>query len=133
VAALSELFRASIRRLPTVMFFLLPLFAVLLKLLYVRRGWYYSEHLIFALHAHAVAFIGFSVIALLTLVSVSAAQAVTSYLMLALGVHFLLSMKRVYKQGWGRTLVKSALLAWSYSIVLSLGMVGALVLAAMFG
>ena len=39
------------------MFFLLPLFAVSLKLLYWRPKRLYVEHLIFLLHVHAFAFL----------------------------------------------------------------------------
>ncbi|MEM8560046.1 MAG: DUF3667 domain-containing protein, partial [Bacteroidota bacterium] len=52
-AAVADLLRSTIRQIPTVMFLLLPLFAFLLKVVYLRRDWYYSEHLVFALHVHA--------------------------------------------------------------------------------
>src|SRR5690606_17060731 len=38
---------------PQMMFLLLPLFALLLKLLYIRSDRYYMEHLIVALHSHS--------------------------------------------------------------------------------
>ena len=43
--------------IPKMMFFLLPLFAVSLKLLYLRTKRLYVEHLIFLLHVHAFAFL----------------------------------------------------------------------------
>lgn len=39
------------------MFILLPMFAVLTKLLYWRRGRYYTEHLVLALNIHAFSFL----------------------------------------------------------------------------
>ena len=33
-----------------VLFYLLPFFALLLKLLYVRRDFFYSEHLVFSIY-----------------------------------------------------------------------------------
>lgn len=42
---------------PTVMIVVMPLFAVLLRLLYVRSGRLYTEHLVFALNMHSVAFL----------------------------------------------------------------------------
>ena len=42
---------------PPVIFILLPLFALLLKLLYLFKGVYYSEHLIFSLHINSFAFL----------------------------------------------------------------------------
>ncbi len=39
------------------MFILLPLFAIILKLVYVRKKKYYYEHLIFSFHFHAAIFL----------------------------------------------------------------------------
>ena len=47
---LIEFLRSAVGYVPTVLFLILPVFALLLKLLYVRRGWFYSEHVVFALH-----------------------------------------------------------------------------------
>jgi hypothetical protein len=49
---LAELFAA----IPTSMFVLLPLFALILKLLYLRTGRFYAEHFVFSLHLHAFLF-----------------------------------------------------------------------------
>ena len=43
--------------LPRAFFLFLPVFALLLKLLYLRRGILYLDHLVFALHFHAFAFL----------------------------------------------------------------------------
>src|SRR5690606_36272091 len=64
-AAVSALLRNALGQLPTVMFLLLPVFALLLKGFYLRRDWYYSEHLVFALHTHAFAFVVFTLVAVL--------------------------------------------------------------------
>lgn len=42
---------------PTVLIVLTPLFALVLKILYLRSGRLYPEHLVFALNLHSVAFI----------------------------------------------------------------------------
>ena len=47
-----------IKKLPIMMFLLLPLFALLLKLLYVRQKKLYIIHLIHALHLHSLHLIG---------------------------------------------------------------------------
>ena len=41
--------------LPIAMFFLLPAYAALLKIFYLRRKKYFVEHLVFALHLHTFA------------------------------------------------------------------------------
>ena len=47
------------QRLPQVMFFLLPIFALLLSLFYLGSPFHYLQHLIFSVHYHTVAFLLF--------------------------------------------------------------------------
>ncbi|OZC03061.1 DUF3667 domain-containing protein [Rubricoccus marinus] len=127
--------REAIGRLPTVVFLLLPFFALFMKLLYARRGWYYAEHLVFALHVHAFAFVVFSVYAVMIWASGGAAAVslIGSILLLAIPVYFLVAQKRVYAQGWVKTLVKAYLLSWLYGFALFGGAILAVVLAAVVG
>lgn len=46
-----------IHNLPKMMFLLLPLFAMLLKLVYIRKKKYYYEHLIYSFHLHSALFL----------------------------------------------------------------------------
>ncbi|MBB2484493.1 DUF3667 domain-containing protein [Mitsuaria sp. WAJ17] len=101
------------------MFVLLPAFALWLKLLYVDKRRRYTEHLVFALHQHAF---WFAVLALLTLKS----ESVAVFCALAMVVHPLIALHRVYGTRWWSTLPRAFGLMVAYSI--SLG----LVLAAMF-
>ncbi|MEM8560504.1 MAG: hypothetical protein AAGG50_21990, partial [Bacteroidota bacterium] len=125
------LLRSTIRQIPTVMFLLLPLFAFLLKVVYLRRDWYYSEHLVFALHVHAFAFFVFTVVALLILLPVSDVLVVPLYL--AVPLYVFLAQKHVYGQGWLKTAVKGAMLGGLYFPALIAGIVLAVLLAAAFG
>ncbi len=50
----TENFQHSI---PKLMFVLLPLFALLIMLFYIRKKYYYTQHLIFSLHFHSFMFI----------------------------------------------------------------------------
>ena len=113
------------------MFLLLPVFALLLKLVYVRRDWFYSEHLVFALHTHAFAFLVFAVIAALLGFSGGAAWAgiVSQLLLVGIPLYFFVAQKRVYGQGWLKTGVKALLLGWVYGFLLVMGMVLAILLA----
>ena len=132
--ATAAFLRAAIGRVPTVMFVLLPLFALLLKLLYVRRDWYYAEHIVFALHTHAFAFLVFS-LALGALVApgalAAALRVVAGVAVPVIPLYFLLAMKRVYGQSWGKTVLKGTLLSVAYSLLLAFGIVGAAALAAL--
>lgn len=55
--AKERLIHAFTARLPYAIFLLMPLFALMSKLIYWRRKRYYGEHLLFALHAHAFLFL----------------------------------------------------------------------------
>lgn len=117
-----------IGKLPTMMFILLPLFALMLKALYIRRRRYYVEHLIFSFHYHALVFLA-AILFLLgyALASRFGLQAIKSNLGLALWLYLTLylpiAMRRVYRQGWGKTLIKFGLLACMYGLVLIIGLV----------
>ena len=133
--AIAELARNTIERLPVVMFFLLPIFALLLKLIYLRRKWFYTEHLVFGLHTHAFAFIVYAII----IACIGSgwgsvwANKLSNILVIAIPVYFYIAQKRVYGQGWIKTAFKAMLLAWLYSFVLLAGLIGAIALAAAFG
>ncbi len=112
--------RRAIGQIPVVMFLMLPVFALLLKLIYVRRGWYYSEHLVFGLHTHALAFLVFTLVVLLSVLGAGAAWigVLTTVCLVAIPIYFVLAQKRVYGQGWPKTLFKACLLGSLYSFVL---------------
>ena len=145
--AASDFARETIARVPTVLFLILPVFALLLKLLYVRRGWYYSEHLVFGLHTHAFAFVVFTVVALLSVFAGGAGWGVTRtpevtssnpgwlslLLMATIPIYFLIAQRRVYGQGWVKTVLKSVVLGSAYNLVLVGGLVAAFLLAAALG
>jgi len=117
--------------LPATMFVLLPLVALLLKFWYLFAKKYYVEHLIYALHNHAFVF----VILLITIGANSYAgwlepdeegvvSSIVGFLDVAvliwIPVYMLLSLKRVYRQGWGLTLVKFSCIGISYAALLTL-------------
>lgn len=134
--AFITLLREAIGRLPTVMFLLLPVFALLLKLIYARRGWYYSEHLVFALHTHAFAFLVFFLMAVLLGLSGGAdwARQLSWILFFTIPLYFYLAQKKVFGQGWFKTALKALLLGWLYGfLLLVFGLVLAIILAALLG
>lgn len=108
----------ALEHAPTVMFALLPVFALLLKVLYVRRRRFYVEHFIFALHVHAFAFALFA--AMLLLGKLPRTGVLRLGLGLWLFVYLFLAMRRVYGQGVWRTLAKYLLLGGSYFVAFTL-------------
>ena len=125
--AFRRMIRGAIESTPKVMFLILPIYALLLKLLYARRKRLYVEHFIFALHLHAFAF-------LLFFISLALREVPYSGLLvwLWLPVYTLLAMKHVYGQGWFKTTLKWGALGFAYMIVLSFGVMAAFV-GALFG
>lgn len=51
-----------IKYIPKMMFLLLPLFALILKLVYIRKDRFYYEHLIYSFHTHSALFLSFILI-----------------------------------------------------------------------
>jgi hypothetical protein len=51
--------------IPKMMFILLPLFALILKLVYINRKKYYYEHLIYSFHVHSAIFLSYLFLLLL--------------------------------------------------------------------
>jgi hypothetical protein len=101
------------------MFVLLPGFALWLKLAYGNRRLRYTEHLVFALHIHALWFLAL----LLTLANWGP---LTFAVMLGVPTYTLMAMKRVYGGRLWPRLLRSVLVAFLYgtTVVLALAGVG---------
>ena len=117
--------------LPVTMFILLPLVALLMKFWYMFAGKYYIEHLILALHNHSFLFVVFLLIMLLNSLAgwrepteegwiTTAANLFNVTMLVWVPIYFLLSLKRVYQQGWTLTLAKYFVISLSYLILLAL-------------
>ena len=116
--------------LPKMMFVMLPVFALLLRLLYLRRQRYYVGHLIFALNYHSFAFIVLLVTTLATVVlPTTVGGLINALLILYLHVYLFVAMYRVYNESWGKTLLKFFVLYICYNTVLALGVGGIAMLA----
>jgi len=106
---------------PPVIFCLLPVFAVLLKLFYLGKGRFYTEHLVLALHNHSFIFIALLLSDLAELLPVgSIREWIATPFNIWLPLYLLLSLKVTYQQGWLITFTKFTLLGISYSFLLLL-------------
>lgn len=120
----AQLFLKTLRdNIPIMMLCCIPLFAFVLKILYLRKRRYYVEHLVFALHVHSFAYIGVVAIALVgtglepTLPALS--EPVEILLWFALFVQIFLSLRYVYGQGWFFTALKSFAGGVIYTFILA--------------
>lgn len=114
---------AFLAKLPYAMFFLLPAFAALTALIYPRRGRAYTEHLLFALHMHAFAYLCLSVMALIP------GERPVGWMLLLWWGYLALALRRVFGGRLIPQLLRSLPLLIGYSIVLLAVMVIVLVLA----
>lgn len=124
---------------PTVLFVLLPIFALMLKIFYIFKRRLYMEHLIVAMHSHAFLMLSMLALVVLGLVrSMLAPHAAWLYIPLSLlegatwiwmVVYLLLMQKRVYRQGWPMTCVKFACIGVCYSVLLTFALAIAMLIA----
>jgi hypothetical protein len=120
------------KNLPILMFIMLPIFALILKLLYIRRNILYVNHIMHAIHLHSFAYIVYG----LSLIVIMLCDGESSLGDWAGGLGFTLvttyayySLKRVYGQGWFKTITKFILLGWIYSWFLFIGIMAELVIS----
>ena len=106
---------AFLHKLPYLLFVSLPLFALLLKLLYIRRkDFYYADHGIFSIYHYIFSFFLLTAVFTLEKLEALTGQEWISWISLVLffsgGIYLYMSMKSFYKQGHGKTLLKFVLL-----------------------
>jgi hypothetical protein len=116
-----------ISNLPYMMLCCIPLFAFVLKILYIRKGVFYIDHLVYALHIHTFAYTAIMLIGLATmgLHRVAApllAGWVIGLLWFTFVVQIFLSIRRVYRQGWFFTIFKFFAGGLVYLIVLCMAL-----------
>jgi hypothetical protein len=126
----SDFGRAFFDAFPKVLFFLLPVFALLLKLLYIRRDFYYSEHLVFSIYYYNFFYLASIIILLAGLIPFVGGW-LTAIIVMWMIAYLPMSMKRMYKQRWGKTILKFTMLFFSFSFCLLTGIAGSMLLIIM--
>jgi len=118
----SHLAAEFIERLQWMILICVPIYAGLLKLLYLRSKRPYLAHLVFAFHLHSAFFVCALVQTLLGAIATSAhldwVKWLAGLLELWLIVYLFLAQKKVYAQSWGRTILKFFGLYAVYAVVL---------------
>ncbi len=105
--------------LPRLMFVLLPMFALLLKVVYRKR--LYFDHLIFSLHLHSAAYVILALMLPLeelanrhTILMISQVVLLAYFL-----AYFVTAVRRVYQSDWLAVALKSAVVLFGYMILVS--------------
>jgi hypothetical protein len=116
-----------ISNLPYMMLCCIPLFAFVLKVLYIGRRIFYIDHLIYALHIHSFAYLYVILITLtgmgLNRTTLNLTAPVCNILALAALIEILISIRRVYRQGWFLSIIKFLFGGFVYVIVLTMAVV----------
>jgi len=122
-------FQAFMTSLPSALFVLVPVFALMLKIAYLFKRRLYMEHLVVALYSHVFLLVALTVVFLLmalrgwagsyapwlSWVSTIAMVAVLTWMPL----YLLLMQKRVYAQGWPLTVLKYSVIGYLYLMLLA--------------
>ena len=121
--ARAKLFLETLRsNIPAMMLCCIPLFAFVLKVLYIRKGRFYVEHLVYALHIHTFLYVS----VIITSLAVMAANRtvpvlggwITGLMSFAIFIQIFLSIRRVYRQGWFMTMIKFLFGGLVYCVIL---------------
>jgi hypothetical protein len=125
IEVLNAIKKALMHSLPQMLWISLPLLALILKLMYIRRKqFYYVSHIIFSIHLYIFLFISQLVLLSISKLNKTLHLDVLSFVLAALtfglGVYEYLALKNFYRQGWLKTFFKFLLINISYIIMLGL-------------
>ena len=127
---------AALSAVPTTLFVLVPIFALMLKLAYLFKRRLYMEHVVVSLHSHA-----FLCLDLLLVILVGTLEDwlapdpgflhsvfgwIEGLLIAWMPVYLLIMQKRVYAQGWPMTVLKYCALGFCYTFLLSFAIVASM-------
>jgi uncharacterized protein DUF3667 len=121
--ARAKLFLETLRsNIPAMMLCCIPLFALVLKILYLRKHRFYVEHLVYALHIHTFLYVSV-IITSLVVMAINRTMPVlggwiTGIMAIVIFVQIFLSIRRVYRQGWFMTMLKFLFGGLVYCVIL---------------
>ena len=127
-ADISKFIQQALGNMPQLMFVLLPIFALLLKFMYMFSSRLYMEHLTVALHSHSFIFLAILIAQLLekiaevTLFSLPTlsglVETLGSLLLVWVPVYLFIMQKRIYQQGFLMTSIKFIVTASIYLMMM---------------
>lgn len=107
-----------ISKLPIVIFLFMPIFALFIKFIYIRKNKYtYMEHLVFAFHVQSLLFVLLIFSEIFDYIFLT--SFFTSMAFLLFAVYLYKAMRRFYEQGRFKTIVKFMILNSLFTILAS--------------
>ena len=104
-----------ISNLPIAMFFLLPFYGLILAAFYIRKGRFFVEHLVFAIHVQTFVFMAYTVSLLLP--RAGPIGWIGPIFLLIQYPYFVIALRRYYGDGWAWSVAKSIGVLTLYSVV----------------
>ncbi len=126
-----SILQAIFDTIPIALFFLLPIFALILKLLYYNKG-RYAHHLVFSFYYFSFLFTAFSLIYGANMIW-DIPDWIDTLLVLCTFFYLLLAIKRFYEQGWFLSFFKSSVASFLFLLfVVPLSLIFITLFAIMF-
>jgi hypothetical protein len=112
--------------LPFMMLLVLPFFAMIMKLVYIRSNTLYIEHLTHLLHLQTFVFL-----AMLFTQGINSLStfSISGYVTLLTLGYVLISLKKVYRQRWAKTAVKATFLLILYPVIIAIFFAGNVIIS----
>jgi len=124
----SQLIQQIISKLPQLMFILLPIFALMLKIMFIFSNRLYMEHLTVALHSHSFIFLTVLLLEVLDKVKElsevavpilsNIASVISMLLVIWLPIYLFLMQKRIYRQGVIMAVFKYMIISTLYIVLI---------------
>ncbi len=120
-----ELLEYLFNKLPLIIFFFLPFFALAIWLVYIRKSFTYMEHLIFTFHTQTVFFILIGIAFLIDEITKNeTAITIAMFIFLA---YLYLAMRKFYQQGIIKTILKFLMVNLFFFTLASIGSIIAII------
>ncbi|HZW63884.1 MAG TPA: DUF3667 domain-containing protein [Flavobacteriaceae bacterium] len=113
---LGAIFQTLIDSIPIAMFFLLPIFALLLKVFYLRRG-RYAHHLVFSFYFFSFLFVTLTCIVVANWI-VDLPDWIDWLIGFSTFFYLLVAIKNYYEQGWFTSFFKSSMIGFLFTSVI---------------
>lgn len=106
-------------RVSVALFFLLPLFTLVVSLLYLRRKFNYTENLVFVFHVQTVFFL--LLLLFIIIGRIAHSKAIIWVFIVIFMIHLYMAMRQFYQQGRIKTLVKYIILNSAFMVMAAIG------------
>ncbi len=117
----SEVIENLLELAPPLVFLMLPIMALVFKFLFLNRGFFYTEHLIYIVYSHCFLFLMQSFIALLEVLAIpSVTEGISTLIILWIVIYLIWSFKYVYQLSWPALLWRLPIVGLTYLTMISM-------------